>query len=104
MQKYSRQDEQGWKPLGFAPGLPPRNEYQNEYQTASRRYVPIPADTHESLMRMCQKVPKKGDRLPIPTLASSSNRERGKEIERGKSRWLTVWLTILRLLKFVPLC
>jgi hypothetical protein len=47
------------------------NEYQNEYQTDSCRYVRMCADTHESIMKMCKKVSKTGLKRAIPTLASN---------------------------------
>ena len=38
---------------------------------------------------------------PIPTLASISNCVCSKELGSWESQWLTVWLTVLRLLKIV---
>ena len=47
------------------------NEYQNEYQTDSCRYVQMRTDTHGLTFEMRQKVSKIGLKRAIPTLASS---------------------------------
>jgi len=48
------------------------NEYQNEYQTDSCRYVQMRTDTHGLTFEMRQKVSKIGLKRAIPTLASIS--------------------------------
>lgn len=48
------------------------DRYQNQYQTALNRYMPVPADMHGALSDLCQKVPKMEVSGAIPTLASKS--------------------------------
>jgi len=47
------------------------NEYQNEYQSDSKRYVRIETDTSSFLRKIQKNAPKTGQKCPIPTLASS---------------------------------
>ena len=49
------------------------SEYQIEYQTDTKRCIPIDRDTRSSQTKPQINLNKKGQKRPIPTLASNSN-------------------------------
>jgi len=49
--------------------MPDWMQYRNQYQTASKRYVPIAADTHGRSSEIYEKAPKMEVSGAIPALA-----------------------------------
>ena len=67
-----RHPDSGGLGLTFQDALKSGNQYRNQYQTESGRYVPNVADTHGFLFEVCQKGSKKGPSGAILTHASDS--------------------------------
>jgi hypothetical protein len=88
-------------PAGFPNSPGAVDQYRNQYQTASDRYIPIPTYTLRFQNKLCQNGSENGPSGAIPTLASISNARNEKELATGGRA--TVSETVSKLAPYIIL-